>query len=153
MRKTWVHALAVCALIAGLITIAALMPQVGSASQGAQPVVVTNTITQPIPTTAPDGTTKVFDATLPNTGLSDTIDVTSYKQIRIVARCFVGGGGMTVSPYVVYGDNASFDVAALGDLTVPCNTGASATYEVPGQTIRVSVTGSGGRIVIYGRTN
>lgn len=98
-------------------------------------------------------TQKIFDESFTQGGLSATIDVSPYRQIRIVGRCFDPGGTMNVSPFLVYGDNPDFDVAALGDLDVPCNTGSSATYESPGQTIRISVGAGSGRVVIYGRVN
>jgi len=95
-------------------------------------------------------TVKIFEAI--ESGLSDPIDVSAFKQIRIAATCSNPAQTATVRPFVLVGDTI-FSVAAMGDLLVPCNTGATATYEVPGQAIVLNVQNGPAHVAVFGRAN
>jgi hypothetical protein len=114
----------------------------------AQNVNVVNTPTVNVGSIA-ISTVKIFEEF--GGGISDPIDVSPFKQIRIVARCASPGGPMTVRPFTMYGNTTS-EVAALGDIVVDCTSGSTATYDTPGQKLIVQVIGSGA-VVVYGRTN
>jgi hypothetical protein len=127
------------------------------ANQPAQNVNVVNTPTVHVATS----TEKIFDQSYSATSLSDPIDVSAFREIRIVARCvggacFGGSGQITVTAFLVYGSNTLFDVIQLGSPFTAGPVGDSALYEVPGQLIRIKVEPSfesSGRVVIYGRPN
>jgi hypothetical protein len=119
-----------------------------NAGQPTQNVNVVNTPTVNVGSLA-ISTVKVFQET--GEGISDVIDVSAFKQIRIVARCSSPAGPMTVRPFTMYG-NTIFEVATLGDLNVSCNSGSTTTYDTPGQKLIIQVIGSG-TVVVYGRAN
>lgn len=105
-------------------------------------------------------TQKIFDETA-LAPVNATLDVSGFKEIRIVARCtagycVAGSGQIYVTPFVVYGENEEADVVQLGDGITAGPAGTSVVYPLPGQKLRIRILpsfGSGGRVVIYGRTN
>ena len=113
----------------------------------AQNVNVVNTPTVNVGSIAVN-TVKIFDGF--DAMVSAPIDVKLFKQIRIVARC-PAQGPMTVRAFTMYG-NTIFDIAALGNIQVDCNSGSTATFDTPGEYLIVEIIGSG-RAVVYGRTN
>lgn len=105
-------------------------------------------------------TQKIFDETA-LAPVNATVDVSGFKEIRIVARCtagycVAGSGQIFVTPFVVYGENEESDVVQLGEGITAGPVGGSAVYALPGQKLRIRIMpsfGSGGRVVIYGRSN
>jgi hypothetical protein len=95
-------------------------------------------------------TVKIFDES--DFQVSNPISVGAFKQIRIAADCSDPSQSPIVRPFVLLGNNIN-EVAAMGDLLAPCNSGASATYDVPGEAVVINVVNGPARVVIFGRAN
>ena len=79
------------------------------------------------------------------------VDVSAFRQIRLAAYCFTTGESMGVEVFVLIGEQLN-EVVSLGAFKATCGTGASRTFEVPGE--KLVINGGGfGRVVLYGRPN
>ncbi len=87
--------------LVALICFAQGGPVSAAPAQPTQNVNVVNTPTVNVGSLA-ISTVKVFQDT--GQGISDVIDVSAFKHIRIVARCSTPAGPMTVRPFTMYGD-------------------------------------------------
>jgi hypothetical protein len=94
-------------------------------------------------------TVKFFDRTA--FSVTEPIDVSAYKQIRLVAVCKTGATTAPVTPFLMYGDTV-YDVFSLGNVAFSCPAGGSRTYDLPGDKLIIANYGAY-RVVLYGRGN
>jgi hypothetical protein len=93
-------------------------------------------------------TAVIFDEQVP--ALSDPIDVSAAKTLRIVASTG-NPAGCSVQAFIQYGATL-FESVRLGNpLTADPNFPATATYNLPGQTLRVTTAGCTARVVVFSR--
>jgi hypothetical protein len=95
-------------------------------------------------------TAVIFDEVL--SGVSDPIDVSAARTLRIVAATG-SASGCHVQPYIQYGADPSASVPLGGQLAPDSNFPATATYDMPGQTLRVNAVNCTAHVVIFGRGN
>jgi hypothetical protein len=101
----------------------------------------------PVPVRHQD-TAVIFDELV--SGMSDPIDVSAARTLRIVAATG-NAAGCPVQAFIQYGASP-FEVARLGSpLTPDPNLPATATYNLPGQALRVVTASCTARVVVFSR--
>jgi hypothetical protein len=91
-----------------------------------------------------------------------TVDVSSYREIRLASNGWGCDGGATVSlSMLAVESGASYPIDAIPVCDAGTSVGVKAmrdalnrTYEIPGRTLRLEITGDGGiGLAIFGRRN
>ena len=130
-------------------------------AQGATKVVVSNPVeigdtqANPIHVREAD-TVLVFDGTLNGPEFSSPLDVSEFKQIRVVANRISGANTYRLQLRIL--DSGNSLVAPLDELLTTDHPFLTEVYEIPGQLIQVAVlqTLEGSamvRVQVYGRSN
>lgn len=161
------YLLSIVALFVLMAMISAFTPMTsqGQGGTSSKDVVVVNAPSNPIPVVAqgvtnvvvsnPD-TVLVFDGTLNGPEYSSPLDVSKFKQIRIVANRISGANTYRLQLRML--DSGNSLVAPLDELLTTNHPFLTEVYEIPGQLIQVAVlqTLEGSamvRVQVYGRSN
>jgi hypothetical protein len=151
----WHHSLAI-ALTLSLAAIAFMLSSAAPVVAQQSKIVlaqIVNSTREPVPVVdvgSPAETTVILDAQFSGFA-SEGVDVSAFEQVRVVVAPD-GFSHCTVRSFVQYGTSTT-GIVPLGEVTTEPFIGATATYMVPGRTLRIQTSTStcNNRVVVFGR--